>query len=146
MMRFVKLSLSLFAVFFVSLSPAHADDNHPGVVTELVVRSGNDWTGSQLPSYLTSAPEVAVMRFTIPPQTALPIHKHPAINAAYVMDGELTVFQEGGIQRNFKKGEVVIEMVEKWHHGINQGSVPVELVVFYATTKDLPLAIKKPSP
>ncbi|MBU3596169.1 cupin domain-containing protein [Polynucleobacter sp. 86C-FISCH] len=145
-MRLVKFSLTLFALVFASVIPAHADENHPGVVTELVVRSGNDWTGSSLPSYLSSAPEVAVMRFTIPPQTALPIHKHPAINAAYVMDGELTVFQEGGIQRNFKKGDVVIEMVEKWHHGINQGSVPVELVVFYATTKDLPLAIKKPNP
>ena len=145
-MRLVKFSLALFALVFASLTPVHADENHPGMVTELVVRSGNDWTGSPLPPYLSSAPEVAVMRFTIPPQAALPIHKHPAINAAYVIDGELTVFQEGGIQRNFKKGEVVIEMVEKWHHGINQGSVPVELVVFYATTKDLPLAIKKPNP
>ncbi len=146
MMRLVKFSLTLFALIFALLSPVHADENHPGVVTELVVRSGNDWTGSPLPPYLSSAPEVAVMRFTIPPQTALPIHKHPAINAAYVIDGELTVIQEGGVQRIFKKGEVVIEMVEKWHHGINQGSVPVELVVFYATTKDLPLAIKKPKP
>ena len=145
-MRLVKFSLTLFAFVFASVIPAHADEIHPGIVTELVVRSGDDWTGSPLTSYLTSAPEVAVMRFTIPPQTALPIHKHPAINAAYVMDGELTVFQEGGIQRNFKKGEVVIEMVEKWHHGINQGSVPVELVVFYATTKGLPLAIKKSNP
>lgn len=146
MMRLVKFSLSLFALVIALLTPVRADENHPGVVTELVVRSGNDWTGSPLPPYLSSAPEVAVMRFTIPPQTALPIHKHPAINAAYVIDGELTVIQEGGVQRIFKKGEVVIEMVEKWHHGINQGSVPVELVVFYATTKDLPLAIKKPKP
>lgn len=146
MMRLVKFSLSLFALVIALLTPVRADENHPGVVTELVVRSGNDWTGSPLPPYLSSAPEVAVMRFTIPPQTALPIHKHPAINAAYIIDGELTVIQESGVQRIFKKGEVVIEMVEKWHHGINQGSVPVELVVFYATTKDLPLAIKKPKP
>lgn len=145
-MRLVKFSLTLFALVIALLTPVRADENHPGVVTELVVRSGNDWTGSPLPPYLSSAPEVAVMRFTIPPQTALPIHKHPAINAAYIIDGELTVIQESGVQRIFKKGEVVIEMVEKWHHGINQGSVPVELVVFYATTKDLPLAIKKPKP
>ncbi len=145
-MRLVKFSLTLFALVIALLTPVRADENHPGVVTELVVRSGNDWTGSPLPPYLSSAPEVAVMRFTIPPQTALPIHKHPVINAAYIIDGELTVIQESGVQRIFKKGEVVIEMVEKWHHGINQGSVPVELVVFYATTKDLPLAIKKPKP
>lgn len=142
----MRILVSGLIVFALTLNLAHADEDHPGIVTNLVIRSGNDWTGSTLPPYLVSTPEVAVMRFTIPPQTALPIHKHPAINAAYVIEGELTVFQEGGIQRNFKKGEVVIEMVEKWHHGINQGTVPVELVVFYATTKDLPLAIKKTKP
>ena len=142
----MKFLASLLVLFSVTLNVVHADEDHPGVVTNLVIRSGNDWTGSALPPYLTSTPEVAVMKFTIPPQTALPIHKHPAINAAYVVDGEITVIQEGGIQRAFKKGEVIVEMVDKWHHGINQGSVPVELVVFYATTKDLPLAIKKVNP
>ena len=142
----MKFFIRLFAMLVVTLSYAHADGEHPGVVTDLVIRSGSDWTGSPLPSYLPSAPEVAVMKFTIPPQTALPVHKHPAINAAYVINGEITVVQEGGIRRTFKKGEVIVEMVEKWHYGINEGSVPVELVVFYATTKDLPLAIKKPTP
>ena len=139
----MKFLASLLVLFAATLNLAHADQEHPGVVTDLVIRSGSDWTGSTLPSYLTSAPEIAVMKFTIPPQTALPIHKHPAINAAYVINGEITVIQEGGIQRTFKQGDVIIEMVEKWHHGINQGTVPVELVVFYATTKDLPLAIKQ---
>ena len=83
------------------------------------------------------------MKYIIPPETALPIHQHPSINAAYVVDGEITVVQEGGIQRNFKKGDVIVEMVGKWHYGVNQSTKPVELIVFYATTKDLPLAIKK---
>ncbi len=142
----MKFFAHLFFLFAATINFAHADGDHPGVVTDLVIRSGSDWTGSPLPSYLTSAPEIAVMKFTIPPQTALPIHKHPAINAAYVVNGEITVVQEGGIQRTFKKGEAIIEMVEKWHYGINQGVEPVELVVFYATTKDLPLAIKKSTP
>jgi quercetin dioxygenase-like cupin family protein len=142
-MKFLTL---LLALFVATLNLVHADDDHPGVNAELVIRSGNDWTGSPLPPYLTSAPELAVMKFTIPPKASLPVHKHPAINAAYVVNGELTVMQEGGIQRTFKKGDVVIEMVEKWHHGVNQSSEPVELVVFYATTKDLPLAIQKPKP
>ena len=72
-MKLVKFSLTLFALVFALLAPVHADENHPGIVTELVVRSGNDWTGSSLPPYLTSAPEVAVMRFTIPPQTQMEI-------------------------------------------------------------------------
>jgi len=142
----MKFLASLLVLFAATLNLVHADEDHPGVNAELVIRSANDWTGSPLPPYLTGAPEVAVMKFTIPPKASLPVHKHPAINAAYVVNGELTVMQEGGIQRTFKKGDVVIEMVEKWHHGINQGSVPVELVVFYATNKDLPLAIQKPKP
>jgi quercetin dioxygenase-like cupin family protein len=142
-MRFFTYSFILFIGVF---GLAHADEGHPGVVTELVIRSGNDWTGSPLPPYLQSAPEVAVMKIMIPANTALPIHKHPAINAAYVVDGELTVVQEGGIQRTFKKGDVVVEMVNKWHHGFNSGNVPVELVVFYATSAGLPLAIKKSNP
>ena len=142
----MKSLIGCLVLFASLLNLAHADDEHPGVVTDLLIRSGSDWTGSALPSYLADAPQIAVMKFTIPPQTALPIHKHPAINAAYVVDGEITVVQEGGIQRSFKKGEVIIEMVDKWHHGINQGSVPVELVVFYATTNDLLLAVKKPNP
>jgi quercetin dioxygenase-like cupin family protein len=141
----MKLLVCFFAVFVASLNLVRADE-HPGVSTELIIRSGNDWTGSLLPPYLSDAPEVAVMKYIIPPETALPIHQHPSINAAYVVDGEITVVQEGGIQRNFKKGDVIVEMVGKWHHGINQSAKPVELIVFYATTKDLPLAIKKSNP
>ena len=138
----IRLLFSLVVAYSIS---SYADE-HPGVTTDLIVRSGNDWTGSVLPSYLADTPEVAVMRYVIPPQTALPVHMHPAINAAYVVDGEITVVQEGGIQRNFKKGDVIIEMVDQWHYGMNQGIKPVELIVFYATAKELPLAIKKPAP
>ena len=138
--------IRLFASLVITYSITSYADEHPSVTTDLIIRSSNDWTGSSLPSYLSDTPEIAVMRYVIPPQTALPVHKHPAINAAYVVDGEITVVQEGGIQRNFKKGEVIIEMVDKWHYGVNQGVKPVELVVFYATTKELPLAIKKPAP
>jgi len=139
---YIRLLFSLAIAYSIS---SYADE-HPGITTDLIVRSGNDWTGSALPPYLAGAPEVAVMRYVIPPQTALPVHRHPAINAAYVVDGEITVVQEGGIQRNFKKGDVIIEMVDRWHYGINQGAKPVELVVFYATVKELPLSIKKSAP
>ena len=137
-----------YLLIFISttLSVAHADEDHPGVVMDLIIRSGDDWTGAPLPAFPKSSPQVAVMRFTIPPKVSLPIHEHPSINAGYVMEGELTVVQEGGIERTYKKGEALIEMVNKWHHGYNPGNVPTELVVFYATSKDLPLAIRKPKP
>lgn len=139
----IKTQISLCAFFLSVLSIAYADGAHPGVTAELVIRSQDDWSGSKLPMYHSDTPEIALMRYTIPPQTALPIHLHPSINAAYVIDGEVTVVKESGGERTFRKGEAIIEMVGKWHHGINRGLVPTELIVFYATAKDLPLAIKK---
>lgn len=139
----IKSKIYLFAILLSAFNFASADGAHPGVTTELVVRSPNDWAGNTLPPYLTNAPEIALMRYTIPPQTALPIHQHPSINAAYVMEGEVTVIKEGGGERTFKKGEAIIEMVGQWHHGINRGAIPTELIVFYATAKEMPLAIKK---
>ena len=139
----IKSKIYLFAILLSAFNFASADGAHPGVTTELVVRSPNDWAGNTLPPYLTNAPEIALMRYTIPPQTALPIHQHPSINATYVMEGEVTVIKEGGGERTFKKGEAIIEMVGQWHHGINRGAIPTELIVFYATAKEMPLAIKK---
>jgi quercetin dioxygenase-like cupin family protein len=137
------LKVYLFTILIVVFNTASADNSHPGVTTQLVIRTANDWSGDKLPSYLMEAPEIALVKYTIPPQTALPIHQHPSINAAYVMSGEVTVVKEGGGERTFRKGEAIIEMVGKWHHGINRGVKPTELIVFYATARDLPLAIKK---
>ena len=139
----IKSRIYLFAILLSVFNFASADSAHPGVTTELVIRSHNDWSGNILPPYLTNAPEIALMRYSIPPNTALPIHQHPSINAAYVMEGEVTVVKEGGGERTFRKGEAIIEMVGQWHYGKNQGTIPTELIVFYATAKDLPLAIKK---
>ena len=137
------LKVYLFTLLIVVFNIANADNSHPGVTTHLVIRTPNDWSGDKLPPYLIDAPEIVLVKYTIPPQTALPIHQHPSINAAYVMSGEVTVVKEGGGERTFRKGEAIIEMVGKWHHGINRGATPTELIVFYATAKDLPLAIKK---
>ncbi len=142
--------MRFFIGFFIactSLGGAYAkDDQHGRVVTKLVIQSGDNWAGAPLPPYLTSQPEISLMRYTIPPKTALPVHKHPAINAAYVMEGDLTVIKESGGERVFRKGDAIIEMVDQWHHGENRGDRPVELIVFYAGSKNLPLAIKKTAP
>ena len=67
----MKLLVCFIAVFVASLNLVHADE-HPGVSTELIIRSGNDWTGSLLPPYLSDAPEIAVMKYIIPPEQRYP--------------------------------------------------------------------------
>ena len=142
MMKYLRLFFVLpFFIFHLAQADSRGD-----ITTELVTRTPNDWSGTQLPPYLSSPPEVALMRYTIPPNAVLPIHMHPSINASYVMSGEVTVVKVGGGEKTFRKGDAIVETVNTWHYGTNQGSEPTELIVFYATTKDQPLAIKKTAP
>jgi len=41
------------------------------------------------------------------------------------------------------RGEVIVEMVDQWHYGVNRGQNPLELIVFYAGTPNQALAIKQ---
>ena len=82
-----------------------------------------------------------MLKITIPPKTNLPIHKHPVINSGYMLQGELTVMSQTGDTLYLKEGDVIVEMVNTWHHGENNGTVPVEIVVFYAGNVDTPITI-----
>lgn len=80
------------------------------------------------------------MRISIPPGEKLPVHKHPIINAGYILQGELTVEDELGDTHVFHAGDAIIEMVNKKHYGENRGTETVELVMFYAAVPDIPLS------
>ena len=72
-------------------------------------------------------------------------NKHPVINAAVLLEGELTVIAESGKTKQLKAGDTLIELVNKWHYGKNEGEVPAVILVFYASTKDSPITILKPT-
>ena len=144
----MKLSyLPNILLALISFSSYAEEVSHPGAQIETLVRSTQDWNGSDLPQYSKSSPEVTVLKYIIPPHAQLPIHKHPFINAAYVASGEITVIRkeddERSYERTFKQGEVIVEMVDQWHYGVNRGQNPVELIVFYAGTPNQALAIKQ---
>jgi len=120
------------------------DEQHSGAYkTETLAKSSKAWDGSPLPEYLRGTPEVAVLKITIAPGQQLPMHKHPVINAGVILSGELTVFTEDNKTLHLKPGEALIELVGKWHYGKNEGKVPVEIVVFYASVVGKELAIGK---
>ncbi|MDD3344403.1 MAG: cupin domain-containing protein, partial [Sulfurospirillaceae bacterium] len=60
---------------------------------------------------------------------------HPLINAGVLLAGELTVITDEKKTLHLKAGEALIEVVNKWHYGINEGDVPAVIVVFYAGVK-----------
>jgi quercetin dioxygenase-like cupin family protein len=71
------------------------------------------------------------------------MHKHPVINAGVVLEGKLTVIAKDGKRLTLNPGDSIVELVNKWHYGINQGSEPVKLIMFYAGEVGVPLVIKE---
>ena len=80
---------------------------------------------------------------SIPAGARLETHSHPVINAGVLISGELTVVTAEGKTLQLKAGDPIVEVVNKLHYGINQGTVPAEIVVFYAGAVDTPVTTVK---
>jgi len=39
-------------------------------------------------------------------------------------------------------GDPIVEVVNQWHYGQNEGSEPAELIMFYAGIKGEPITVK----
>ncbi|WP_437949090.1 cupin domain-containing protein [Sorangium sp. So ce296] len=110
---------------------------------EVVAKGGASWDGAALPAYPATAPEVTVVRVTIPPHSALPVHKHPSINAAYMISGAITIVAESGKELKVRAGDGFLELVDSWHHGRNDGDEPAVIVVVYVGSPGAPLTVEK---
>ena len=110
---------------------------------DVLAKSSSSWDGEALPEYPEGTPEVTILHITIPPGTQLPIHEHPVINAGVLLSGRLTVKTEDGSILHLKAGDPIVEVVDKWHYGINEGSEPAEIIVFYAGIEGMPITIKQ---
>lgn len=115
----------------------------PPYSVETLARTGSSWDGAALPDYPAGRPEVTILKITIPPGVELPRHEHPVINAGVLLRGELTVITDKGERLQLKAGDPIVEVVNKWHYGVNQGKAPAEIIVFYAGTPGRPITVKE---
>lgn len=122
-------------------SPVRAREVNP-VNVEVLAKTSSSWDGGNLPDYAKGKPEITILRITIPPKAQLPLHKHPVINAGLLLRGELTVETEDKKILHLKAGDSIVEVVNKWHSGKNEGNEPAEIIVFYAGIQDEPITIK----
>jgi quercetin dioxygenase-like cupin family protein len=75
-------------------------------------------------------PNVVASITTFPPGAETPVHKHLYPHYVYVMEGTLTVTNlETGKTFQAKQGQFVVEMMNVWHKGKNEGTTPVKLLV-----------------
>lgn len=127
----------------VALAGHALADEESAVHADVLAKSTTSWDGNRLPAYPTGAPEISILRIRISPGATLPLHKHPVINAGYIVHGELTVITEENKTLHLKAGDAIVEVVNTWHHGKNEGKEPAEIVVFYAGTPGVSISVKK---
>lgn len=113
------------------------------VTVDVLAKTISSWDGRDLPDYTKGKPEITILRITIPQGVQLPLHKHPVINAGILLKGELTVVTEDNKTLHLKAGDSIVELVNKWHYGKNEGNKPAEIIVFYAGILGTPITIKK---
>lgn len=147
MKRIVKLQL-IVVLFFTGCAGLRFDgtrasvaDTGKGIESAVMGKSSSSWDGNLLPEYPAGQTEISILRIKIPPGVSLPMHKHPVINAGVLLAGELTVETENGARLHLKAGEAIVEVVDVWHCGRNEGKVPAEIIVFYAGTDCLPVTV-----
>ncbi len=113
------------------------------VQVEVLAKTSSSWDGGTLPDFPRGKPEITILRITIPPGAQLPLHEHPVINAGLLLSGELTVETEDKKILHLKAGDSIVEVVNKWHSGKNEGHKPAKIVVFYAGIQGTPITIKE---
>ncbi len=136
-----RLLAPLWLIVVLSVSAQSQDSS--GVTVAVLAKSGSSWDGTPLPAYPSGKPEITILRITIPPGVALPLHQHPVINAGVLLSGELTVVTEDDKTMVLKPGDALVEVVKKWHYGKATGKDPAVILVFYAGTFDSPITVRK---
>ncbi len=87
-------------------------------------------------------PEVTAILVEMAPGEDTGWHKHPVPLLGYLLAGELTVYQITGEKRVVRTGEVSLESVDVVHRGMNEGNVPLKMIVFVVGQKDMPFTIE----
>jgi quercetin dioxygenase-like cupin family protein len=71
-------------------------------------------------------------------------HRHPGTLIGQILEGELTMEQEGKPTMVLRAGDPVLIEPGQIHEGINTGSVPVKALVTFILEKDKPLSAPAP--
>ncbi|MCE0484619.1 MAG: cupin domain-containing protein [Methylacidiphilales bacterium] len=110
--------------------------------TQLLVTTANS-VGQPIAYPREGTPEVTALLAEMAPSEKTGWHSHPVPLMGYILEGELTVYQVTGEKRVVRAGEVSLESVGVAHNGVNEGSVPVKMVVFVVGLKDVPFTVEE---
>ena len=109
----------------------------------VMFRSGKTVTGQEL-QFPTGKVEIVSGTAEFEPGAETPVHKHPYPRSLYILEGTLTVTEEGGEPHTFRAGSFVVEAVDVWHTGRNTTASPVKILVIDEVPAGFNNSIPKP--
>ena len=110
---------------------------------EVLLKTTSTWDNAEYKKLKIKNPEATVLKIIIGVNEELPMHRHDLVNIAYVKKGTLTVITDDNKEITLHEGEVLPELIGKYHYGKNTGKEPIELIVFYLGQKGTPLSVNK---
>ena len=137
MQKIMKLAVVLFVAILCTTTISYSAEK------EVLLKTTSTWDNTEYQRLKIKNPEVTVLKIVIGVDEELPMHKHDLVNIAYVKKGTLTVITDDNKEITLHEGDVLPELVGKYHYGKNTGKEPVELIVFYLGQKETPLSVNK---
>lgn len=82
--------------------------------------------------------EVSALIVEIAPGGDTGRHKHPIPALVYMLQGVITLEEDGQPTRVYKTGEAFVETVDTWHNAFNKGTTVAKALVVFAGEKGKP--------
>ena len=122
----------VLAILLVTFSCVSSEQ----VKVENLLKTSKSWDGNKMLYPKIGKEEMTSDLVTIPPGKRLHFHCHPFPTFAYMKSGSIEVEKMDGSKKKFKKGDIISEVVNRWHRGRNTSSLrKAEIVVFYIGQK-----------
>lgn len=133
-MKIISLFL-IHSLLFLSL-PSFAIDNEEDIKVTKLIETDSSWEKTKI-IYPKGDTKITALLVEMQPKAKMKMHHHEVPSFGYILEGTIRVQSESGDIKNFSKGDVVIEMINKKHSGVNPGDSVTKFIVFYMGTEDL---------
>jgi quercetin dioxygenase-like cupin family protein len=131
-----KITLFLFcSLLFLPLT-SFAIENANNIKVTKLIETDTSWEKTKI-IYPNGDAKITALVVEMQPQAKMQMHYHEVPSFGYILEGKITVQSESGDIQTFSKGDVVIEMINKKHSGVNPGDEVTKFIVFYMGTEDL---------
>ena len=131
-----KITLFLFcSLLFLPLT-SFAIENANNIKVTKLIETDTSWEKTKI-IYPKGDAKITALVVEMQPQAKMQMHYHEVPSFGYILEGKITVQSESGDIQTFSKGDVVIEMINKKHSGVNPGDTVTKFIVFYMGTEDL---------